>query len=128
MFRFMNQYKGTPAHHTAGTDACIHIRNGNLYLDASLYEQYFPQIHSVILLKRDRALLLLPVTNAGAGGLLLKIRNAREDRVIHAQEFCRVHGIDEHFAQMVSASWDEKSAGLMIQMPSSAYLDEKAYV
>ncbi|MGP0591970.1 hypothetical protein ACTRXD_05430 [Nitrospira sp. T9] len=126
----MNQQEGKPTLHSQGPEASLHIRNGNFYLNASLYEQYFPQLHSVILMlmKKDRTLLILPVVNTGAGGLLLKIRNAQGDRVIHAQEFCRVHGIDEHFDQLVSVSWDEKSAGLMIQMPSSAYLEEKAHV
>ncbi|GJL66700.1 MAG: peptidase M52 [Nitrospirales bacterium] len=116
--------EGKPTYHTAMPEACIHIRNGSLYLNASLYEQYFRQLHSVILMKKDHALLLLPVVNSGAGGLLVKIRNVQGDRVIHAQEFCRIHGIDEQFDQSVSVSWDERSAGLMVQMPSLAYLDE----
>lgn len=127
MFCAMNQQEGKPTLHSQRPVACLHIRNGNFYLNASLYEQYFPKLHSVILMKKDRTLLILPVVNTGAGGLLLKIRNSQGDRVIHAQEFCRVYGIDEHFDQKVSVFWDEKSAGLRIQMPSSAYLDEKAH-
>lgn len=125
MFRSMNQqgiehYENTPV-----SEARIHVRNGNLYLNASLYERYFPALHSVMLMKRDYTLFILPVMNAGAGGLLLKIRNAQGDRVIHAQEFFRVHGLDEQFDQMLSVSWDEESASLVVQMPPSVYLGDK---
>lgn len=121
----MNQQGGDQYQTAPVTEMCLHVRNGNLYLNASLYEKYFPALHSVMLMKKDHTLFILPVVNPGAGGLLLKIRNAQGDRVIHAQEFCRVHGIDEQFDQILSVSWDEEAASLVVQIPPSAYLGDK---
>ena len=67
----------------------VQIRNGNIYIDASMSQRYFPNLHHIVLLKRDNQILILPVHHEGGGGLLLKIRNTRGDRVIHAQEFFR---------------------------------------
>lgn len=125
MFRSMKPHGGDHVLSAPEAGACLHIRNGNLYLSASLYEKYFPALHSIMLMKRHHTLFILPVMNAGAGGLLLKIRNPQGDRVIHAQEFFRVHGLDEHCHHMVSVSWDEESASLVAQIPPSAYLGDQ---
>lgn len=113
----LNRYQNTSAPH-----ATIHVRKGNLYFKASLYQKYFPDLQSAILMKKDKTLFILPVVNANAGGLLLKIRNAQGNRVIHAQDFFRENGIDEELDQMVPVFWDRDSSGLVVQMPSSAYL------
>lgn len=95
----------------------VHVRHGNLYLEASLYKKYFPDLQSAILMKKDTTLFILPVINANAGGLLMKIRNAQGDRVIHAQEFFRDNAIDESLDQLVPVFWDRNSSGLAVQLP-----------
>ena len=105
-------------------EATIRLDKGNLYLQAALYEKYFPGIESVILMKRDQAFNILPIMNANAGGLLLKIRNSEGDRVLHAQEFFRDHGIDERLDTILPVVWDPKSISLKVDLPPSA--DRKA--
>lgn len=117
----MNQRPNYRDQTLSKTDASIHVRGGNLYLKSFLYEKFFPGIESAILMKKDEALSILPVANAYAGGLLLKILNAQGDRVIHAQEFFRHHGLDEQLDQHVPVAWDATSSALMVQMPLSAY-------
>ena len=94
----------------------IQFRNGNIYIDASISERYFPNLQHVVLLKRDTQILILPVHHEGGAGLLLKIRNAQGDRVIHAQEFFREHGIDNGLDRLIPVSWDDTMAGLVIDM------------
>ncbi len=94
----------------------IHIRQGNMYIDASLSKRYFPNLQHIVLLKRDNQILILPVHHEGGGGLLLKVRNARGDRVIHAQEFFREHGFDDSSDRLIPVSWDDAMAGLIVHM------------
>jgi len=56
-------------------------------------------------------------TTAPGGGMLIKIRNARGDRVIHAQEFFRDHGLQESIDRTCPAHWNDKMAGLEIAIP-----------
>ena len=49
--------------------------------------------------------------------MLIKIRNARGDRVIHAQEFFRDHGLQESIDRTCPAHWNDKMAGLEIAIP-----------
>ena len=91
------------------------VASANLYLAREACERYLPGIESVALLSRDAQLLILPLTRESGGGLLLKIRNARGDRVIHAQEFFRVHGYAETPApQRVAMHWDGDAAALVL--------------
>jgi hypothetical protein len=46
---------------------------------------------------------------------LLKQRNVRGDRVIHAQEFFRSNGLPEEFeSQTVSVHWSHDAAALVV--------------
>ena len=94
----------------------IQIRNGNIYISASISERYFPNLQHIVLLKRDNQILILPVHHEGGGGLLLKIRNVQGDRVIHAQEFFREHGFDDLLDRLLPVSWDDTMAGLIVDM------------
>jgi hypothetical protein len=67
----------------------------------------------VILLRRDRDLCILPVRHAAAGGYLLKLRNKAGDRVVHAPDFFREHGIDDNIELELSAVWSRESAALI---------------
>ncbi len=89
----------------------IIFRNGNLYLDSGLYEAYFKSINSVVLLKKESLFLLMPVQQAG-GGLLLKIKNAKGDRIVHAIEFFQQHNIKIEEERMLNVEWNSKLAAL----------------
>lgn len=96
----------------------IQIRMGNLYLEGSVYTRYFAGMESVILLRRQDKLLILPVRHAAAGGLLLKVRNPQGDRVVHAQEFLRDQGLDEQQEWTLPVRWNSQSAALVAEWPS----------
>ena len=91
------------------------VSAGNLYLAREACERYLAGAESVALLSRDGELLILPLTRESGGGLLLKVRNARGDRVIHAQEFFRAHGYAEDFApRRVAMRWEQAAAALVL--------------
>ena len=91
------------------------IARGNLYLSRELCDAYFAGTVSVALIERAGACLIVPLRADSVGGLLLKQRNARGDRVIHAQEFLRGHGVAEQIEpRSMPVRWDEDSAALMI--------------
>lgn len=72
----------------------VEVRAGRLYVPAQTYELVLAGFPAVALLVRDGGWWLIPL-KAGAGGLQLKQRNARGDRVVEAQEFLRSQGVDD---------------------------------
>ena len=100
------------------TDANTGLRlsNGSLYLSVEFYDQYFKGLGSVVLVNRDKQLLIMPVHNEAGGGILMKIRNARGDRVIHAQEFLAFHGLED-MDQAVNGQWDSELSALVLDFP-----------
>lgn len=95
--------------------ASARVSAGNLHLSREACERWLPGVETVALLKRDAQVVIVPLMRESGGGLLLKVRNARGDRVIHAQEFFRVHGFAEDFgSRRVAMRWDESSAALML--------------
>jgi hydrogenase maturation protease len=77
-------------------EACgdVWLQRGRLHLSSAAYERYLQGCPAVALLVRDADWLLLPL-RAGAGGLQVKLRNARGDRVIEAQGFFRTQGRED---------------------------------
>ena len=75
--------------------ATVTVKRGSLYLDRALYDRYFPGLEAVILLRRDKGLLILPVRHTASGGYLLKLRNGAGDRVVSAPDFFREQGIED---------------------------------
>lgn len=93
----------------------VSVVRGNLYLTRETCDTYFPGIQSVALIAREEAVMIVPLTQESGGGLLLKIRNARGDRVIHAQEFFRAQGLIEDFHERtVPVRWSSESAALVV--------------
>ncbi len=91
------------------------MARGNIYLALEICDAYFPNMQSVALIRREDRILIVPLMQESGGGLLLKIRNARGDRVIHAQEFFRAHGLDEDVrARTVPVLWSSESAALTV--------------
>ena len=89
-------------------------------MDASLYSAYFSGLESLVLLRQEQKMLMLPVRHAGSGGLLLKIRNRQGDRVVHAREFLTEEGLDEQQEWTLPVQWDSQCQALVADWPSGA--------
>jgi len=100
----------------AGTSTDLRLSNGSLYLSVEYYDRYFKGLGSVALVNRDKQLLIMPIHNEAGGGFLMKIRNARGDRVIHAQEFLAFHGLED-MDQAVYGQWDSELSALVLDFP-----------
>lgn len=95
--------------------ASVSVARGNIYLAREIYDTYLAGALSVALLARAEQILIMPLTRESGGGLLLKMRNARGDRIVHAQEFFREQGLLENMQERkVSIHWNEESAALVI--------------
>lgn len=93
----------------------VKVAKGNLYLSREICEACLPGVEAVALLDRDLQIVIVPLIPESGGGLLLKIRNRRGDRVIHAQEFFREKGYVEDFEERAyTVRWDPESAALKI--------------
>ena len=90
----------------------LKLARGSLYLSRAVCDRYFPGLESVILMRRDDDLLVMPVTHAANGGYLLKRRNAAGDRVVTAPDFFRLHGIDDRVERDLPSMWASESAAL----------------
>jgi hydrogenase maturation protease len=99
----------------ASAPAEVSIARGNFYLSREICETYLPGVSSVALLVRDEEIMIVPLIQQSAGGLLLKQRNARGDRVIHAQEFFRSRSLPEEFeVRSVPVRWSAEAAALVV--------------
>jgi hypothetical protein len=90
----------------------ITVKRGSLYLAREVYDRYFPELDSVILLRRDNDLLILPVRHAASGGYLLKLRSAAGDRVVSAPDFFREQGIEDDQEFSLTVTWSPEKAAL----------------
>jgi hypothetical protein len=94
----------------------IWLSQGRLHFTCASYEQWLAPCIAVALFARDADWLLLPLL-AGAGGLQVKMRNARGDRVIETQEFFRGHGMeDSPEIQLVCLHTDAVTGGWRMQL------------
>ncbi len=93
----------------------VRIARANLYLSREVCDACLPGLQAVALLRREGQVLIVPLMAGSAGGLLLKLRNLRGDRVVHAQEFFREHGYAEEFVERRYAlRWKVEMAALAI--------------
>jgi hypothetical protein len=81
------------------TGQMVSIRRGSIHLSRELCDAHLQDVGAVALLARYDAVLIVPLTRQSAGGLLLNVRNARGDRVVHAQEFLRARELAEDFEE-----------------------------
>jgi hypothetical protein len=93
--------------------ARLALRRGTLHLDRAVYQLYLAPLTGIVLVRDGRDLLLMPVRLAGAGGYLLKVRNAAGDRVVDAADFFRSQGIDDAVSIDFNVSWDEARGALV---------------
>ncbi|WP_409190247.1 hypothetical protein [Bradyrhizobium sp. RDM4] len=98
----------------------VTVARGALYLSHEAYDRYFAGLEAVILLRRADDLWIMPVRHAAAGGYLLKVRNSRGDRVVHAPDFLREQGIDESVASQLSVAWSQECGALIAVAAFSA--------
>jgi hydrogenase maturation protease len=103
------------AYRESTVPAEVSVARGNLYLSRATHDAYLADADSVALRAREHEILILPLRRESAGGLLLKQRNARGDRVIHAREFFRAHELPEDVEpRSVPASWSRSDAALVV--------------
>lgn len=82
---------------------------GDLRMSAAVAERFFPN-GSLVALRKGAELWLLPTRGAGAGGLLLKVRNAAGDRSVLVRE-----SLGEEFSSGPrDADWDESQGALRV--------------
>ena len=97
-------------------DAHIRIARGSIYLDRDLCAAYLPDVSALAAIAREGRAYLLPLRGPAAGGLLLKIRNARGDRVVHAEDFLLTLGISRDDPErQVAVRWAPDMAGLLLE-------------
>ncbi len=104
----------------------VRIANGNLYLKAEIYQRWFEGVQTVVLLGDSQALFVAPITHSPAGGLLMKIRNARGDRVIHASEALIGRGLPSDLEGEFPATWDRSTAALRIDLTPPSVKSQSA--
>ena len=100
---------------TGPPDPHVTIRRGSIHLPRELCDAHLADARSVALIVRDGRVVLIPLMRDSAGGILLKVRNVRGDRVLHAAEFLREHGLAEDFAERrFSVAWLPELSALLI--------------
>lgn len=93
----------------------ISIARGNIYLPREVCDAYFRNIENVALLPHEAGFLIIPLMQDAAGGSLLKVKNLRGDRVVHAQEFWRQIGYSEQFEESIyPVRWEPNRAALLV--------------
>jgi hydrogenase maturation protease len=99
----------------AKTSACVVVKRGSVYLTREICERYFGNLETVVLLRRENDLLIMPVRHVAAGGYLLKLRNGAGDRVVNAADFFRLNGLDDAVELHLLAFWCAERAGLVVE-------------
>lgn len=89
--------------------------HGYLVLEGDLARAYFPG-DTVLALKRDRELWLLPTRGAAAGGMVLKQRNLSGDRSVLVREVLE----DATIVGPRAAVWDERQGVLRVALIGAA--------
>ena len=88
----------------------IDLVKGSIRVSKEVYDRYFDGREGALLMVRDDRVQLVPVEQVD-GGLLVKQRNLRGDRVIHGAEFFRGYDV-EGFEGRVEVQWDSALGAL----------------
>ena len=91
----------------------VDVKRGSIYISAEVYDVYFKGLEAVIVLIRDGQLMILPVRQMAAGGCLLKMRNAKGDRVATAPDVFDAHGLQDFSAKALEATWSSEDGALV---------------
>lgn len=93
----------------------VSIGGGRVLVPQATYALYLRGVDAAALIEREGQVLLLPLRGPAAGGLLLKQRNLRGDRVMLATEFLAQIGIDPFAADTeFEVRWLGEAAALQI--------------
>ena len=65
----------------------VFVGDGRVLLPRATCKQYLAGVFSAALVERDGQVFLVPLSGPGAGGMLLKQRNALGDHVLLATDF-----------------------------------------
>lgn len=95
----------------------IEVRRGSIYVPCEIYATYFAGLEAVIVLIREDKLMILPVRQMAAGGCLLKVRNARGDRVATAPDVFEAHGMAEFSIADLEVRWSAEDGALIANLP-----------
>lgn len=93
--------------------ATITLKSGRLYIPGAVHDRYFSGLTSVILMRRENDLHILPVRFAAAGGYVIKIRNAAGDRLVEAMDFFRSNELGDDIMRDLPVVWSSESAALV---------------
>jgi hypothetical protein len=99
----------------------VNIACGNIYIPHETFETYLKGIEAVALLPHNDGILIFPLIQESAGGLLLKMRNSQGDRIVHAQEFFRNNNYVEEFQERpCDVRWlSDRAALLIVGVPTA---------
>jgi hypothetical protein len=101
-------------------DGKVRIIRGSIHLDRDLCAAYLQDVTALAAVVQDGKAYLLPLRGPAAGGLLLKVRNARGDRVVHADEFLLTLGIPPTAPErQLAVRWEANMAGLLLEWPTA---------
>ncbi len=93
----------------------VMVARGNLYIPQETHETYLKGVEAVALLPHEEGILIFPLIQDSAGGILLKVRNLQGDRIIHGQEFFRNNGYAETSEEKYcTVRWLPDRAALLI--------------
>lgn len=92
----------------------VDVKRGSIYISAEVYDVYFKGLDAVIVLIRDGQLMILPVRQMAAGGCLLKMRNAKGDRVATAPDVFEAHGLHDFSEEGLEATWSSEDGALVV--------------
>jgi hypothetical protein len=94
----------------------VHIGDGRIRLPRELCDAFLADAAGAALLHREGRAYLVPLALPGAGGLLLKRRNARGDRVLAAPDFLAGCGLGQFTPEReFVAHWVEDAGALWIE-------------
>ena len=95
--------------------APLRLARGALHLPREVCAHHLGGRETVVLARQGVDLVVLPVHDPAAGGLLLKVRNAAGDRVVDAVELLRAHGLDEGPERLHPFRWDAAGGALIVE-------------
>ena len=94
----------------------VSIGGGRVLVPVETCELYLGGIASAALIQRDRQVYLLPLSGPVAGGMLLKQRNLRGDRVMLAPDFLASLGLDPFAPErQFTVRWVSEAGALLIE-------------